>query len=276
MKTMATRAPIRTTLTRFVLLLAVLWLAIVPSPARAEPPANQGPPPQGIAVIGLANARDEAFTLARAIYKSSLRPPMLDEIRARVLAGDAPPPNASREVRDLGELRAGVKGDDAASRQLLASIATRTRVRAILVVSIAEVDETTPASDAGATDPDAGTTVRAARPRARLYLADTNDLDAARYAPDDGMVGMEAWQSTVLSLERRFPPPPGGAAGPHPAVATSPASLRVPEEKDSKPFYKSPWFWGGIGAAVLLGGFFYFASRDTSDDPIHLEMRVPR
>jgi hypothetical protein len=48
------------------------------------------------------------------------------------------------------------------------------------------------------------------------------------------------------------------------------------EGKDNKPFYASPWLWGAIGAAVLIGGFFYFASQDTSSDPIHLQMRVPR
>ncbi len=268
---------------RLALLLFVVLAAITPR-AFAQQPQS---PPQGVAVIGLASARDDAFTLARAIYKSSLRPASLDEIRARVLAGDPPPPNASREVRDLAELRAGIRGDDAASRQLLASLASRTRVRAILIVSLEE--ETDPqasdagsasaldASDAGASDLDAGTTAppTRSRPRARLFLADSSDIDAARYAPDEGASGPDAWRSTVVSLERRFPTLPGTSVGPKGAVATDPASLRVPQE-EKKPFYKSPWLWGGLGAALLLGGFFYFASRDTSDDPIHLEMRVPR
>jgi len=260
---------------RFVLFLVVLFVAVAPRVVRAEGAAP--PPAQGIAVIGLTNARDDAFTLARAIYKSSLRPASLDEIRARVLAGDAPPPNASRDVKELAELRAGVHGDDVASRQLLASLATRTKVRAILVVSVETVAPDNPASvgnDAGA-DPDASAVAAPVRRvHARLFLAETGDVDAAQYAPDESLSGVDAWQSTVVSLERRFPQAPT-TAGPREAVAIAPATLK-PEENGKKPFYKSPWLWGGIGAALLLGGFFYFATRDTGDDPIHLEMRVPR
>ena len=34
-------------------------------------------------------------------------------------------------------------------------------------------------------------------------------------------------------------------------------------------------FWGGLGAALLFGGAFYFASRDSGGDTIHLQMKVP-
>ena len=77
--------------------------------------AAQPPPRQGIAVLGMGAAKDEAYILARAVYGSSLRPRNLDEIRARVLAGDPPPSLSSKEVRELSELsellqKAGVTG----------------------------------------------------------------------------------------------------------------------------------------------------------------------
>src|SRR4051812_10000415 len=92
--------------------------------APATSPSPERSAPQGVAVIAVGgNARDEAFALARAIYGSRLRPPALDEVRARVLAGGSPPPNASRELRELAEIRAGLNGEDAAGRRLLTGIA---------------------------------------------------------------------------------------------------------------------------------------------------------
>lgn len=278
-------------------------------PAAAEPAKKAAP--QGVAVLASRGAREEAFVLARAVYRSSLRPRGLDELRARILAGDPAPAAASKEVKELAELRASVGGEDVASRKLLSSIAQQLGVQALLVVSrvarpsedvaVADAGAAVAAEDAGvAVTGDAGPAVAAgdagvadvtadagvaeaaadagvadrappATPAAvaRLFLADTGDFDAARYEPDpEG-----GWQRTVTSLARRFPSPPVPAiAQPRPMPAPTLAS----EGKETKPFYASPWFWGAIGAAVLIGGFFYFASQDTSDDPIHLQMKVPR
>lgn len=243
--------------------------------AGAVSPGSQG---QGVAVLALAGAKNEAFTLARAIYASKVRPPSLDEVRARVLAGADPPANASRELKELAEVRAGVNGSfDAPSRRLLAGLAQQVGAQALLVVKV----EARPAADpdAGA-GPDADVDAEAGAPTgagaagssttvlARLLLVDGAELDAAQYAPDpDG-----SWKGTVASLERRFPVTARTIAGP-PAATAVPQPL--PEEK-SKPFYLSGWFWGAVGAAALLGGAFYLASRDTSGDSIHLEMRVPK
>lgn len=255
-----------------------------PPTARVQAPAPR--PAQGVAVLATAGARDDAFAVARAVYGSSLRPRGLDELRARILAGDPAPPGATKDVRELAELRAAVSGDDAASRKLLASIAQQLDVQALLVVSrapaaprpeekepaTAEADAGAPAAaaetgaaDAGAAPPPPPT---AGSPlSARLFLAATGEFDAARYEPD-----ASGWRGTVASLSSRFPPPPTPAAaqlhGPPPKLSS--------EGKESRPFYTSPWLWGAVGAAVLIGGFFLFATQDTSDDPIHLQMRVPR
>ncbi len=289
--------PARTAALLALALLALLVTGGRAASAQSAPPAASGasaaqPAPhavgQGVAVLGVGASRAEAYALARAVYGSSMRPRGLDEIRARVLAGDPAPSLASREVRELAELRAAITGEDAASRRLLASIAQQLGVAAILVV---RVDRAAPAPaapvDAGAEDAaseeDAGATAAAAPTTttvtsARLFLADTGELDAARYSPDPGAEGSEAWRSVVTSLERRFAAMPAAAPAPAPAEKSrvSAPTMRSNEGPEPKPFYTSAWFWGAIGAAVLVGGAFYFASRDTSDDPIHLQMRVPR
>lgn len=228
---------------------------------------------QGVAVVGLPGARDDAFALARSIYNSSLRPRTLDELRARILGGDPPPPGAAKEVRELAELRASVTSEDAVSRRLLASIARDVNAKALLVVRRMPGATTTPPGDAGSAE-DGGapstapSTIPETRVVARLFLADTEDFDAARYEPDE----TGGWRSTVTSLSPRFPAP----ATPVEAQPQKPPPKLPSDVKESKPFYASPWFWGAIGAAVVIAGFFYFASQDTDPGPIHLQMKVPR
>lgn len=251
-------------------------------------PPNNKTQGAGVAVLALAGAKNEAFALARAIYASKVRPPNLDEVRARVLAGADPPANASRELRELAEVRAGVNASfDAPSRRLLAGIAQQVGAQALLVVKVEKASPPSADADAGApSDSDAGAAASAppadadggapSAPSgpsstvvARLLLVEGAELDAAQYAPDaDG-----SWKGTVASLERRFPVAARTVAGP-PAATAVPSPLQG--EEKSKPFYTSGWFWGAVGAAALLGGAFFLASRDSSADSIHLEMRVPK
>lgn len=285
--------PSRLALALFLAILAAgAEASAAPPPPAADPPsaaAAPSPAGQGLAVVGVGAARDEAYALARAVYGSSLRPRTLDEIRARVLAGDPPPALSSRETRELAELRAAVKGDDAPSRRLLADIARELGVEGLLVVSVAPAPapapEVAPApaagADAGEEEEDAGAPADAAAPRlvttARLFLAESGELDAARYEPEGGLEGAAAWRGVVSSLERRFAATRRPAAAPASKEAhVAPPTMRGSETPNGKPFYASAWFWGAVGAAVLVGGAFWLASRDTSDDPIHLQMRVPR
>ena len=176
-----------------------------PASSTATPPAT--PSGQGIAVLAIGPARDEAFALARAVYGSRLRPTSLDEVRARVLAGAPPPPNASRELRELAEVRAGITTEDAAARRLLTGLAQQVGAQALLVVKVDRGAALPSTEDAGAdAAADAGNAAPATTVVARLFLTDSGDFDAARYAPDPGLEGAAAWRSTVTSLEARFPP----------------------------------------------------------------------
>jgi hypothetical protein len=239
--------------------------APAPAPAPASAPASAPAPASarvGLAVVALAGASDAAWPLARSVYADpGLRPAAVDEPYARVLCGEAPPPAASAELRDLSDTVAALRGDDAPSRALLDGIARRFAVRALVVVRL-----------------------DAAHPTARLFLAETGVFDAAAYAPDDPTAPSVAWSATTRSLDRLFGPPPAAVASPSalPAQASLSAPTLATSETPKKeapgaprPFYESLWFWGAVGAAALVGGAAYFATRDSSPSTIHLEVQVP-
>ncbi len=194
------------------------------------------PEPKGFAVVAADGAIDAAWPLAGAVYGSStLKPPTIDDARARVLAGEAGT-GTTPELTELAELRAGVKGDDAASRQVLGALAQKLSLRGVVVVF--------------AGNP----------PTARLYDAESHTFDAARYTAENG-----DWKAAVRSLERPYAPQTA------PLVLTPP----VPKKTESKPFYLSPWFWGAIGAALLIGGGVLIATNVQTSDTIHLQLRMP-
>jgi hypothetical protein len=220
----------------------------------AEPgpglPVPTVPPAQGLAVLAVGDAAAVAWPLAQAVYANEFLRPAFGEGEARVLAGEPAPPNASSELRDLADSRAAVHGDDAPSRRLLSSLSAQLHVRAIVTVQQA------PPS----------------KPSARLFLATTGAFDAATYAPDDSP-GL-TWNGTVKSLERTFVSVPAPAAATAP-VAPAPQAPRAGEHTHT-PFYKSPWFWGALGAAAFGAGAVYFATRDNSPSTIHLQVQVPK
>lgn len=208
-------------------------------------------------------------------------PPGLDEAHARVLAGDAPAgasadaglATAPAELRDLAEMRAAIRGDDAPSRALLASIANTFGVRGIVVVEMSA----------------------SARPVARVFLADTGAFDAARYeaegddaSPDAG-ASSARWTRTVASLVRASgvdsvpAPRPAAPLAPEARQARQAPFAPVPPPRSESPaagksgaFYTSPWFWGAVGAAAFGGAAVYFATRDNGDGTIHLQVQVPK
>lgn len=235
---------------------SVSSVSLAPAVAMADPPpaASATPAPAsvdaGVAVLAQGDIAEIAWPLAQSVYGSSkLRPAGLDEPRARVLAGDKPAADAKPDVVELAELRAGVHGDDAASRELLGTIGQRTHVRALLVVEVKDVVAS-----------------------ARLFDVATKTFDAARYEPELVATGNH-WDATVRSLERIFSPTPLVVA---PKAATAAVPIAAKDTPSGKQFYQSPWFWVSIGAAALLGAGIFLATRDYSGDTIHLRMEVPR
>lgn len=222
--------------------------------------------PQGLAVIALQGTSEAAWPLAKAIYaRPTLRPASLDEARARVLAGEPLPPQATAALRDLAETRVAVHGDDAPSRQLLSSIAQSLHVRGLVVVGQERVEA--PVVTMGTDTPEPPP---ASQPYARVFLVETGSMDAARYYRDDDA----SWTGTTRSLERTY-----GVAlpTPTPGPLTTPPKLKPDESSASHPFYSSPWFWGALGAAAVGATAVYFATQDNSgSSTIHLQAQVPK
>jgi hypothetical protein len=282
---------------------ALSALDAAPARADAAPAATTTTSPsnkstRGIVVLAAPGAEAPAWALAKEAYADdALRPPTLDEARARILAGQPPAADASRALRDLADQRAGVRGEDGASRALLATIAGQLGVRAVVVV--------TRGADGAVS--------------ARVFVTESGTFDAARYAPEppeaeasapaaasngamdahpDGGTSpapIPRWTGTVASLERAFTSrafiselpasessAPSGAASPTsttgtahaPPLATSAAPEAKPKPAESHPFYTSPWFWGAVGAAAFGGAAVYFATRDNTPTAIHLQLQV--
>jgi hypothetical protein len=215
--------------------------------------APSGAGPQGLAVVAFPGATEAAWPLAQALYaEPSVRPSGIDDASARVLCGEAPPNGSAAALIDLAAAVAALHGEDAPSRILLADIARRAAVRALVTVRVAD-----------------------GHPLARVFLVETGSFDAATFAPDDAPP--RAWSAAVKSIVRSFaaqPPEPSTPSfRPAPALATheTPRSTPAPS---SRPFYESGWFWGALGAAVIVGGGVFLATRDTSPSTIHLELQV--
>lgn len=252
--------------------LAPAALAQSPSDVAQTPKASTvGDAPKsarvaGVAVLGSTASREDALVVARNLYATRLRPTALDERHARVLAGEAPPEDAPSDLRDLAELREAIVNEDAPSRRLLASVASQFDLAGIVVVH----RESQAGSSTGS-------------PSARVFLTDTGTFDAARYEPDARLRDAEAWNAVVASITRLFPEErhetsDGSSRTPSGNVLFVPpvSESKTDRRNDGKPFYASPWFWGALGGAALLGTGIFFATRGSESDSIQLRMQVPK
>jgi len=201
------------------------------------------PVAHGVAVLAQGDAKDAMWPLAQGVYADPGLRPALDEKHARVLAGEK-----IEALSELGELRAGVKGDDAASRQLLQTIGERYNVQAIVVVSVDENGTAT----------------------ARTFQTSSKTFDAAVFVAKKENDTF-AWPGAVDALHKQFAPTPPAAP-----VASSKQKEEPQKTIPGKPFYLSPWFWGALGAAVIGGLAIILATQDASGDTLKLQLKVPK
>lgn len=248
---------------RIVLALALASASTTASAPSGAEESPRAPSPekraraQGIAVVAEGDASAPAAALAHAVYRSALRPALLRDEEAQALVGAAPPAAPSPALSELIELRRGLRGRDATARAVAAQLSDRLHVEALLVVR--QLDDG-PAE-------------------ASLFLASSRSFDAARYAPDldeadadGGAFRQVTWSATVGSLVRTM----GPVRQQTPATAGVWRSSETSKSTQPTPFFKSPWLWGALGAAAVVGGAFFLATRDTSPDSVRLNMELPR
>lgn len=210
---------------------------------------------KGVVVIADADASaDATWPVALSIYGDvALRPRVIDR-DARALAGAPPDEKQPIETRELFDLRAKVKGDDVAARALLAELARRTGARAIVIVHA-------PTSATPTT--------------AQLYDAADDRVEPTLFRADLLKSGEGGWTSLLAALHGRYGGGSANGANATPSSSTTATTSTAGDaSKASSSFVSSPWFWGAIGAAAVLGAVFYAATRDTGQgapSPVRIE-----
>ncbi len=213
---------------------------------------------RGVAVVAIGEgAADATWPVALAVYGDEALRPRLQDRDARVLAGAEPPKDAPKETRELAELRAQVRGDDAASRLLLKEIARRTATVALVLVW--------PKSDGPTPTPT----------QARLYDAADESVDASLHRE-----GTAGWSPLVTTLRGRYARPVGGAgpdASATTALPTKPAPSAPgapnPPSRGGSAILSSPWFWSAIAVAVI-GAVVVAASSGSSSSGSASGLRI--
>lgn len=216
----------------------------------AAPDAHAGAR-DGVIVVASPRATDAAWELARAVYATSLRPSRLTEPTARLLVAD---PERVRvdSASAVGQLLPlGSTGSDS-SRPALEAIAREVGARAALVV---------------VTPPRGGA-------HARLLVVGEKAWQPVRLEAD----AKGEWNTATEWLEgwyaRTFTARDSARMASGSGRRQARQSSENTDESRSTPFYRSPWFWGAVGAAAVLAGAVILATRDNSDEAIHLDMRV--
>jgi hypothetical protein len=262
-------------------------VAVTPRATSLRSPNGAGGVTSGITVESQTIV-DAAWSLAQKVYTSEkLRPVTLRESDARALAGELPA-EADARAKELFEVARAIRiPADAASLRLLASLAQSLQVRGLLVVfaeaASPAVDSLRKLARASASGVEARSSVQM-----KVFLPAAGAFDAASYVvlmPStvrvDGATAFESpWLPVMVSLETRF-----AESGRVQEVAVVNAPTIGHSDAHAKPagdgsatmsFYKSPWFWGALGAAVVLGGVAFAVTRPNDTAVVRLRAEVPQ
>jgi len=208
--------------------------------------AEAGGSKHGAIVVALGEgAGPAAKPLAREIYRDEALRASIDDATARVLAGDPPAEGAPQSLKDLAQVRASIPAspEDAAGRRLLASLGEEQRAEIVVAVSVAG-DRT---------------------------IARVLRVGSAKYEPLELGPTIErtesgeakfSWPGAQVTLHKLVVK---DAPGPIAPVKTAAPPVATPKE-EKRAWYKSPWFWGPVGAVVAVGAAVLIASKATEDD----------
>ncbi|MDI1484586.1 hypothetical protein [Polyangium sp. y55x31] len=230
------------------------WLGSTGVSLAAEPEAQSSgvtaaaPAGRGAVVVAIGSGVEAAAKpLAREIYRDEALRPGLDDRAARVLAGEVVAPDAPAKERELAEVRSALTtNDDAPSRRLLASLGAEQKAEIVVAVSMA-----------------------GDRPVARVLRVGTARYESIELGPtiernDAGEIRY-TWPGATTTLRKLVIVPQAAAPAPIAPKQTPSKALAKPEEPARKPFYKSAWFWGPVGAIVAAGAAVLITSKVTED-----------
>lgn len=253
-----------------VLAVGAAWFALGVNVAHAEDGPSPAPAPapnapakgaaHGAVVVGLGEGPQvgAAKQLAREVYRDETLRASIDEPFARVLVGEAMAEDAPARLKELGALRASTSPstDDPGARRILASIGSDVGAEIVVVVSVGSE-----------------------HPIARVLRVSGAQYEPVELVPvlasEPG--GQAHWvfpeASTTLRRFLSLPDvPPKTATGP-----IAPTKVDAPPKPLKRPlpgpsWYKSPWFWGPLGAVVLAGGAIFLATQlsTTNSTTVHV------
>lgn len=221
-----------------------------------------------------------ARALARVVYADPALRPAIDEPTAKALTEEAahvdPGPGSAGSAGSTGSAGSAGSTDrateiaqvrkaaaeattESAARRLLASLGADTGAALVVVVRL-----------------------EGSRPSARIIHVAT-----ASYAPVElGATLNQAepsakqisWPGATETLRSLLPPPPKTPVRGVSLVVSRPASAPPPQpdKGGGTTFWRSPWFWGALGAAAAIGGAAFAISRATEDSgsTLHVVGRV--
>jgi hypothetical protein len=216
-----------------------------PVDARADTPA---PASRGALVVALGtNVTAATKALAKDVYRDPRLQPDVDEATARVLAGEPAPEDAPPQVRSLAKVRESLPtGPDDLGAKLIAAIGQERHATVVIAVSMTA-------------DRPVARVVRVASAKYESVLIEATVERA------EGDVVRHSWPGATSILHQLF------VAAPAPQT-TGPIAPRKVESTPPKPvttgssWYKSPWFWGPLGAVVATGAAIVIATQVTKDD----------
>lgn len=206
------------------------------------------PSGRGAVVVAIGNdAQAAAKPLAREIYRDEALRPTVDDRVARLLAGEPAAEDAPPKERELAEVRSALTAnDDAPSRRLLASLGVEQKAELVVAVSMAE-----------------------GRPVARVLRVGTARYESIELGPtiersEAGEVRY-TWPGAAETVRKLVIVPKAAPPAPIAPKPTTTQASSKPEDPTRKPFYKSAWFWGPLGAVVAAGAAIFIASQVTED-----------
>jgi hypothetical protein len=225
-----------------------------PSDALADAPAP-APAAHGALVVALGNnVTPAAKALARDVYRDERLQPNVDEATARVLTGEPAASDAPAPLQALARVRESlpVAPDDLGAK-LIAALGQERHAEIVVAVSMTGERPT----------------ARVVRVTSAKYESVLIEATAER---GEGDVVRYTWPGATTILHQLFVTP----VAPQTSAPIAPRKIDPPAPKPAdkgSAWYKSPWFWGPLGAVVATGAAIFIASQVTKDDVDTLRLR---